>query len=110
VRELWHVGNQIQVCGGDFIGWQGHLVEIDSPSQSALVSVLDLETSKSIHVQIVLMNLEWYFTIGNVVRVVTGLEKGKKGSITSIEDEVATIVEFSSEAGQFCYDFDTKEY
>jgi ribosomal protein L24 len=101
VREVWHVGDQIQVHGGKFIGWQAHLVEIDSSSQSALVSVLDFETSKLIDVQIVLVNLEWYFTIGDVVQVVIGLGKGQKGSITSIEDEVAIIVEFSFEAGQF---------
>jgi ribosomal protein L24 len=101
VRETWRVGDQIQVRGGEFIGWRGHLVEIDSPSRSALVSILDLETSKSIHVQIDLARLERYFQIGDVVRVVIGLEKGRKGSIISIEDEVATIVEVSSEAGQF---------
>ena len=76
VRETWHIGDQIQVHGGEFIGWQGHLVEIDSPSWSALVSVLDLKTSKLIHVQIVLTRLEWYFEIGDVVQVVIGLEKG----------------------------------
>jgi ribosomal protein L24 len=100
-RESWRVGDEIRVRGGEFTGWRGRLVEIDSSSQTASVSILDLETSKPIDVQIVLASLERYFEIGDVVRVVIGSEKGRKGSITSIEDEVATIVELSSEAGQF---------
>ena len=98
LQETWHVGDQMRICGGEFIGWQGHLVEIESSSQCALVSALDPESMKSLNVHIDLANLQWYFKIGDVVRVVIGVSKGRKGSITSIEDEVATIVELSSEA------------
>lgn len=98
VREIWRVGDQMRIRGGEFIGWRGHLVEIDLTSESALVSVLAPESPKPIHVHIALANLQRYFEIGDVVRVVVGMEKGRKGSITSIEDEVVTIVELSFEA------------
>lgn len=97
VRETWRVGDRIRICDGEFINWQAHLVEIDSSSQSAIVSVLDPKSLDTFQVAIVLANLERYFRIGDVVRVVIGMEKGRKGSITSIEnDEVATIVDLSS--------------
>ena len=101
VRETWRVGDQIRIRGGEFHGWRGNLVEIDSSSQSAHVSVKDPKSLDTIHVEIVLASLERYFEIGDVVRVVIGVEKGRKGSITSIDDEVATIVELSSDAGEF---------
>ena len=75
------------------------MVEIES--SSALISVLAPESTKPFDISINLASLKRYFEIGDVVRVVIGMEKGRKGSITSIEDEVATIVELSSEAGEF---------
>lgn len=101
VREMWRVGDRMRICDGEFIGCRCHLVEVDSSSQSALVSVLAPDSSKPIHVHIDLAHLVQYFEIGDVVRVVIGMEKGRKGSITSIEEEVATIVELSSEPGEF---------
>ena len=100
VQETWRVGDRIRVCDGEFIDWLGQLVEIDSSSQSALVSVWDPKSSKPLDVQIFLSNLERYFEIGDVVRVAIGVEKGRKGSITSCRNEVVTIVELSSGAGE----------
>jgi transcription antitermination factor NusG len=100
VRDTWRAGDKIRIRVGKFISWRGRLNEI-YPSQSALVSVLDPNSLDTTHVEIILASLERYFEIGDVVRVVIGMEKGRKGSITSIEDEVATIVELSSEPREF---------
>ena len=76
------------------------MIEIDLSSQSTFVSVLAPSSSKSIHVHITLASLVWYFEIGDVVQVTIRMEKGQKGSITSIEDEVGMIIKLSSEAGE----------
>ena len=91
----------MQICGGEFIGWQCHLIEINLASQSAFILVLASSSLKSIHVHIALVSLVQYFKIGNVVQVIIRIKKTWKGSITSIEDEVSTIIELLSEAEEF---------
>ena len=77
------------------------MVEIESSSQCALVSVDGPQSLEPICVHIPLANLEQYFEIGDIIRVVIRMEKGQKGSIISIENEAAMILELSSEAGEF---------
>ena len=102
VQDTWHIGDRMQICSREFIGWQGYLVKIKSSSQCALVLVYGPQSLEPIRVHIPLANLEQYFEIGDVIRVVIGMEKGWKGSIISIENEAATILlELSSEAGEF---------
>lgn len=89
-RHLWRAGDRIRIRDGNFEKSIAFLRDIDWQKQSAVV---ELQGSDTLALEVRIDDVERQFMTGDLVRVAVGVDKGKKGIITSILGETVTVIE-----------------
>ena len=99
-RHFWREGDRMRIRDGVFQGFACHIHKIDWEGRSAIVDIMEPGWLGETHVEVRVEEMERQFLLGDNVCVILDTEKGKYGSITTIRDNVASIVVNASSASR----------
>ncbi|KAJ3473326.1 hypothetical protein NLI96_g13049 [Meripilus lineatus] len=88
---VFHPFDRVSVASGTYIGMQGRLEEIFENEHAKVVLPVQPGVYQQVHIPV--GQLRRLFQVGDSVRVLRGIERGRQGVVTKIDGPVLTFID-----------------